>query len=107
MKGLALCTLALGLMVAMAAPSWAGQYYPGSYVPHHHHRVYYSQGVVVRPAPVYGYAAYPGYGTVLVPGNSTIVPVPPVVGPAPYYYYNGPVAAFGYRGRGFAAGVRF
>ncbi len=51
MKGLAICTVALGLLLATAATSQAGNWYPGSYIPAHYHHHYYYQpaGVVVAP----------------------------------------------------------
>jgi hypothetical protein len=106
MRGLALCTIALGLLLAMAAPSMAENYYVGSVVPwQHYHHGYYGPRVVVSPVPVYGYAAYPGYPPVVAPPY--VVPAPAVVGPAPYYYYGRPAVTFGYRGGGIAVGVGF
>ena len=104
MKGMAVCcTMALGLVLGTAATSQAGYWYPGSYVPVHYHH-HYAPAVVVVPAPVYGYAAYPGYPPVVAPYPAT-VPVP-VVLPAPYYY-GAPGVVLGYRGRGFGIRVGF
>ncbi len=82
MKSVALVLVALGLLLAMAAPSMAH----GPY--HYHHgyaRPYYYGGygpavvvapTVVAPAPVYGYATYP----------PAVAPVYPPVAPSPYCY---------------------
>jgi hypothetical protein len=103
MKGLAICTVALGILAATAATSQAGNWYPGSYVPVHYHHYYYPPArVVVAPAPVYGYAAYPSYPPVVAP-YPAVAPAT-VVAPGPYYY-GAPAVAFGYRGRGVAVRV--
>lgn len=109
MKGLMMCAVALGILAATAAPSLAGNWYPGSYVPGHyrHHYYYPPAPVVAVPAPVYGYA-YPTYAPVVTPyavaSPAPVVTPAPVVAPTPYYY-GAPAISFGYRGRGFAVGV--
>ncbi len=107
MKSVAVIVVALGLCLAMTAPSlahehWAG--HGGYYAPiHHHHYGYagtYYGGyfpVVVAPAPVYGYTGYP---TVVAPAYGPVVP-------ALGYYYGGPGVTFGYRAPHVAVGVGF
>jgi hypothetical protein len=103
MKSVALVVVALGLLLAMAAPSLAHGYW----APVHHHHVYsgpyYHGGYrpvvvgpapVVAPAPVYGYTACP----------PVVGPVYAPVAPCPYYY-GAPGVTFGFRGRGVAVGV--
>jgi hypothetical protein len=106
MKSMAVVVVALGLLLAMAAPSLAHGYCAP--VHHHHHGYsgpYYYGGyspVVVVPAPVYGYAAYP---PVVTPGVAPVVA--PVV-PGPYYYgYGAPGVTLGYRGPRVAVRVGF
>ena len=100
MRSVAVVVVALGLLVAMAAPSLAHGYGP----PVHHHGYaggYYYGGyrpVVVVPAPVYGYAAYP---PVVAPAVAPVV-VPVVPSP---YYYGVPGISLGYRGRGLSVRV--
>jgi hypothetical protein len=97
MKGIAICIVAFGLLAATAAPSLAGNWYPGGYVPAHYRHHFYPAPVIVAPAPVYGYA-YPAYAPVVAPY--------PAIAPAPGpYYYGAPAIGFGYRGRGVAIGV--
>ena len=59
MKNVALVVVALGLLLAMAAPSLAH----GPVIYHHGHSGPYYYGgygpVVVAPAPVYNYPTYP------------------------------------------------
>ncbi len=101
MKSLAFVVVALGLLLAMAAPSLA----QGYWAPAHHHRsVYVSpryyggyRPVVVVPAPVYSYPAYP----------PVVGPVYAPVVPGPTYYYGAPGVTFGYRGPGVSVGVGF
>ena len=102
MKRVAVCIVALGILLATAGPSLAHEWH-GHYVPVHHHHaypVYYGlPPVVVAPAPVYTYP-------VPAPGVPVVVPASPVVVPAPAAYsYGGPTVSFGYRGRGISLGV--
>ncbi|MGO9114168.1 MAG: hypothetical protein ACLP9L_33560 [Thermoguttaceae bacterium] len=92
MKSVALSLVALGLLLAMAAPSLAHGYCGP--VHHYHHGAYYYGGyspVVVAPAPVYGYPTYP---PVVTPAVAPVV-TPVVPGP---YYYGAPGVYLGYRG---------
>ncbi len=100
MKSVALVVVTLGLLLAMAAPSLAHDYW----APVHHHHAYagpYYYGayrpVVVVPAPVYGYTTYP----------PVVGPVYAPVVPGPTYYYGAPSVSFGYRGPGVSVGVGF
>jgi len=102
MKSVALSFVALGLLLAMAAPSFAHGYcgpvhhYHHGYVGPHYYGGY--AAAVVAPAPVYGYAAYP---PVVSPAVAPVV-TPVVPGP---YYYGVPGVRFGYRGPGVAIRV--
>ena len=94
MKNVALVVVALGLLLAMAAPSLAhGPVYHHGHSGPHYYGGYSS--VVVVPAPVYNYTTYP---TVVTPAVApVVVPVYPPVVPGPYYY-GAPAIGFGYRG---------
>ena len=101
MKSVALVVVALGLLLAMAAPSSAHSYWGP--VHHHHYGYagpYYYGGyspVVVVPAPAYVNPAPP---TVVAPAYPSVVP-------SPYYYYGTPGVSFGYRGPRVSVGVGF
>jgi hypothetical protein len=104
MKGVAFLVVALGLLLAMAAPSLAHDHWGGHggyYAPIHHHGYYgphYGgyRPVVVVPAPVYGYATYPPVvGSVYAP----VVPGP--------CYYGAPGVSLGFRGPRVSVGVGF
>jgi hypothetical protein len=107
MKSVSVGVVALGLLLAMAAPSLAHGYWAPGY--HYHHGYsgpYYYRGgyspVVVVPAPVYGYPTYPPVVTPAAP-----LVVTPVV-PSPYYYgYGAPGVTFGYRSPRVGIGVAF
>jgi hypothetical protein len=107
MKSVALVVVALGLLLAMAAPSLAHGYWAP--VHHHYYGPYYYGGyrpvvvapTVVAPAPVYGYAPYsPAYPPVVAPAYSPVVT-------SPYYYYGAPGVSFGYRGPRVSIGLGF
>lgn len=101
MKSVAIVVVALGLLMAMAAPSLAHGYW----VPVHHHHYAYSgpyyyggyAPVVVTPAPVYGYTTAP----------TVVAPAYPPVAPTPYYYYGAPGVSLGFRGPRVSIGVGF
>ena len=110
MKSVALVLVALGLLLAMAAPSmahgphyyhhgYARPYYYGGYGPYYggYGPAVVVAPTVVAPVPVYGYATYP----------PAVTPVYPPVAPSPCYYYGGPGVSLGYRGRGLSIGVGF
>jgi hypothetical protein len=105
MKRVALVLVALGLVFATAAPSFAHVYYGPA---HHYYRGYvrphYYGGyapVVIAPAPVYGYATYPPVVMpVVLPVVTPAVPVAP--GP---YYYGAPGVGIGIRGPRVSIGV--
>ncbi len=107
MKSLALSVVAVGLLLAMAAPSFA---YPPGY---RYVRGYAGPYVTVRPvvvaaAPVYGYATYPAVAApVVVPVPAPVAaPVVTQVVPGPYYYYGAPGVSVGIRGPRLGIRVR-
>jgi len=111
MKNVAFVVVALGILLATAASSLAGDSWGGhgdrhrAPVHHPYHPGYsasYYGGyrpVIVAPTQCYG---YPSYSPVIGPVYSPVVPYP-------YYrsYYGAPGVSFGYRGPGVAIGVGF